>query len=345
MTANLIPTPDTNSPAEVDRELSPAVSFIVAAYNVAPFIEEAITSALSQVGVTVEVIVVDDASSDGTSDIVQKIALRDARVKLISLKENIGPGAVRNVALKHASAKWIAILDGDDLLDPNRTTGLLECAAVTGADIVGDNFERVTAEGRRTGVYLFPTANIPFLFQVDAASFIDANQVLAQRMFSLGAIKVIIRSDFLKRHAIMHPEDVPIGEDFQFILSCLFAGARFVVTSSPTYRYRLRQGSQSWRLNSRHMDGLRKVYEDVLRSAEGTGCKRAEEAAAEFGRSLDRTSDFVRAVSLASNGSWFDGGWWVLRHPRIWRLIARFGSQAVMNRLTRLLHSKRDSAI
>jgi succinoglycan biosynthesis protein ExoO len=314
---------------------NPDVTFLIAAFDVAPFIEEAVRSALAQRGVSVEVIVVDDASRDGTADIVARLAAEDSRVVLIRQKQNCGPGAARNAALKRARGQWISILDGDDFILPERSSALIACANATGADIVGDNFERVSVAGSPTGRCLFSPARLPYLFSVDAAAFIDANQVLGKRKFSLGAIKVIVRSEFLARHAVEHVEDLPVGEDFQFILACLFRGARFVVSSENGYKYRLRPGSQSWRLTSAHIEKFRRAHAAILRDASRFGDARAIDAVAGFGRSLERTADFVNLVSLAKSGAWKKAMSTALRRPRAWPLIVKYGSEALANRLRR----------
>lgn len=311
---------------------TPDVTFIIAAFNVAAYIEAAVASALAQNDIEVEVIVVDDASTDQTADIVARMAAADSRVTLVRQSKNLGPGAVRNIALKHSKAKWVAILDGDDLITANRTAELIKCAEATGADIVGDNFERITVDGKPTGKLLFATSDVPFLFEVDAASFIEANQVFARTGFSLGAIKIMVRSEFLSDHVIAHPDDLPVGEDFHFILSCLLAGARFVVTSTPGYKYRLRPGSQSWRLTDEHMRKLNIAHAGLLRDVRRAGCPRAEVAAANFGRSLERTTNFVHAVTMVSQGSWSAGLRWVAAHPPIWPLVARIGSQVAFRK-------------
>jgi succinoglycan biosynthesis protein ExoO len=315
----------------------PDVTFLVAAFNVAAFIEEAVCSALGQKGVSVEVIVVDDASSDGTADVVERLAAADSRVVLIKQNRNAGPGAARNAALKRARGRWIAVLDGDDYVLPERASTLLACAEATGGDIVGDNFERVSIDGKPTGRLLFPPARVPYLFTVDAPTFIVANQMLGSNKFSLSAIKVMIRSEFLKSHAVLHAEDLPVGEDFQFILSCLFRGARFIVTSESGYKYRIRPGSQSWRLTDDHMEKLGFAYASVLHDARQVGDPLAIDAAIAYGRSLRRASDFVRAVSLAKIGSWEKAMLWAVIRPSTWPLVIRYGSQAVFNRLQRLV--------
>jgi succinoglycan biosynthesis protein ExoO len=104
----------------------PEVSFIVAAFNVAPYVAAAIGSALQQADTEVEVIVVDDASSDGTADIVEEIAERDARVRLVRRANTGGPSVARNTAMEMARGSWLAILDADDLILPERTRRLLD---------------------------------------------------------------------------------------------------------------------------------------------------------------------------------------------------------------------------
>src|SRR5262245_2954999 len=104
----------------------PQVSFIVAAFNVAPYVAAAIDSALWQTDVEVEVVVVDDASTDGTADIVAEIAKRDARVTLVRRTTTGGPSLARNAAMEMARGAWLAILDADDLIPPQRTRRLLD---------------------------------------------------------------------------------------------------------------------------------------------------------------------------------------------------------------------------
>ena len=74
--------------------MSPDVSVIIAAYNVEPYIERAIRSALDQKGVTVEIVIINDASTDNTLAAASRI--NDPRIKLVNLEKNQGPGAARN---------------------------------------------------------------------------------------------------------------------------------------------------------------------------------------------------------------------------------------------------------
>lgn len=91
------------------------ISVIIATKNGERFIGRAIRSVLNQRGVDFEIIVVDDASTDGTADIVRSIALSDARVRLVQRKQNEGPGKARNFGIAQAQGNYIAIIDDDDL--------------------------------------------------------------------------------------------------------------------------------------------------------------------------------------------------------------------------------------
>lgn len=97
----------------------PLVSVIVPAYNAEAFIEEALGSALNQTYRALEVVVVDDGSQDRTPDIVEALAEKDPRVRLLR-QANGGVAAARNLAIEHARGVYIAPLDADDLWYPRK---------------------------------------------------------------------------------------------------------------------------------------------------------------------------------------------------------------------------------
>lgn len=135
----------------------PDVTFVVAAYNSADTIMRVIESALSQEGVTVEVIVVDDCSTDATPALVA--AIRDLRVRLIALDRNRGPGGARNAGIGAARGKWIAVLDSDDTVRPDRLRRMIERADSAGAQIAVDNIDVVSLGGG--SLRMFPKRSSP----------------------------------------------------------------------------------------------------------------------------------------------------------------------------------------
>lgn len=102
-----------------------AVSVIVPAYNAEATIAETLASALAQTYESLEVIVVDDGSRDRTTEIVEAIAARDERVRLLR-QPNRGVAAARNLAIEHARGEYIAPLDADDLWYPEKLEAQVE---------------------------------------------------------------------------------------------------------------------------------------------------------------------------------------------------------------------------
>lgn len=96
------------------------VSIIMASYNSAPYIEEAIASVVSQSFTNWELLVSDDCSSDGTVEMVSGIARDEPRIRLLTSDRNRGPAAVRNDAIEQATGQFIAFLDSDDLWKPEK---------------------------------------------------------------------------------------------------------------------------------------------------------------------------------------------------------------------------------
>src|SRR5204862_6259372 len=88
------------------------------AYNVEPYIGDAIRSALAQTFTDFELIVVDDGSMDGTADVVKALARQDARIQLVQ-QANRGLAGARNSALRAARGEFFALLDSDDLWEPS----------------------------------------------------------------------------------------------------------------------------------------------------------------------------------------------------------------------------------
>ncbi len=98
--------------------MRPDISIIVPAFNLEAYIAEAIASALAQVGVEHEVIVVDDGSTDGTGERIAAF-LGHPRLRVIS-QGNTGPARSRNVGIEAAGGRYVGFLDGDDLWDPDK---------------------------------------------------------------------------------------------------------------------------------------------------------------------------------------------------------------------------------
>jgi glycosyltransferase involved in cell wall biosynthesis len=105
----------------------PLVSVIIPAFNAAANIRQTLNSVLAQTYQEIEVIVVDDGSSDATSAVVQEFVTKDARFQLVR-QSNAGVGAARNTAIRKAQGKYFAPLDADDYWFPEKLEKQVVCA-------------------------------------------------------------------------------------------------------------------------------------------------------------------------------------------------------------------------
>src|SRR5690606_29190057 len=98
------------------------ITIILPSYNNAPYLARAIHSALSQTGVRIELIVVDDGSTDASVAIASRIAegVGAGRMKVISLLRNFGCYYARNIGVMEAKGDYITIIDSDDIMTPDR---------------------------------------------------------------------------------------------------------------------------------------------------------------------------------------------------------------------------------
>lgn len=128
---------------------SPAISVVVPAFNAARHLPTTLQSILAQRGVTLEVIVVDDCSTDGTAACVADIACRDPRVRLLRTASNTGgPAGPRNQGVAAATSPWIALCDADDLWHPDKLRIQHVVATRTGADLVCTAIEDFSSDDK-----------------------------------------------------------------------------------------------------------------------------------------------------------------------------------------------------
>jgi len=119
---------------------APTVSVVVAVHNRAQFLAATVRSALNQSLRPLEVLIVNDGSTDQSAGVAKQLAKSDSCVRLIDLPRNLGPSHARNVALDAAHGDFIAILDADDLCMPNRFRRQVLFLQETGIDLCGSWF-------------------------------------------------------------------------------------------------------------------------------------------------------------------------------------------------------------
>jgi glycosyltransferase involved in cell wall biosynthesis len=225
-----------------------AISVVIPAYNAAPTIAETIQSVLraaselETIGVGIEIIVVDDGSTDDTYDIVNTIS--DDRVRVICHRRNRGGAAARNTAVENATHEWLYCVDSDNVIDPKSVRRMVEMAATGDWDVVAP------AETR----YFEASPDKPTHSWIWDQSTVETADVLRMYETPVASGNYLYTVDMWAR-AGGYPEFAGSLDAWGFGLRLLFAGARFGVCADTFYLHR--QGHASYYV--RDDDGRRAV--------------------------------------------------------------------------------------
>ena len=273
-------------------------SVIIPAFNAERFIDGALASASAQTEADLEILVVDDGSTDGTRERVEAAAGRDRRIRLLRTAQNGGPSAARNVGLEAARGEWIAPLDADDAFAPDRLANLLALAHAHGADMASDNLALVDESGAELGP-MFPPTWLAEDQPLTTAGFIAGNVGDPRHpRVSYGFMKPLMRRALIDAHAIRYDETVRFAEDFGLYLRCLRAGAVWWATPRPMYRYLVRANSLTEVQSSADLDRLRTVQRAMLRDIRRTDDPELHGAVRRHLRGIDRNY-YYRATTDA----------------------------------------------
>lgn len=223
-----------------------AASVIIPAHNAAAFVSDAIRSAQAQTLRDIQILVVDDASTDDTAGQVRALARDDARIQLIVRPKNGGPSTARNIGMDRASGEWLAIVDADDLFLPERLERLIAHGEAQKADLVGDN---LVIRGFDTGVDRGPYFGQGVLDRPHPLTLADLLRLDRPDVGhdKIGYLQPIMRRAFMAKHNLRYAEELLAGEDYHLYFECVARGARFYVTPQAYYIYRVRHGSVTHR--------------------------------------------------------------------------------------------------
>lgn len=244
--------------------MNPEVSIIIPVYNTEAYIARAIESALAQTEKNIELIIVDDGSTDKSLEIIQSFS--DKRIKLIINKENRGQNYCTNLAFKKAQGNWITRLDSDDWYSINRLEELLKIANSENADMIADDIYFIQDGKRYPWSTLLIQSNYKFKnhIQIDPIFFIQKD-VPGSWNLPLGLTKPLIRRSFINKYQIKNEDNILIGGDFWLYLTCLAYGAKFLLIPKPYYFYRSRNGSLVTLSQVKRLDAYCKATEVYLK--------------------------------------------------------------------------------
>ena len=209
----------------------PTISIIVPVYNVEQYLEQCVQSLLDQTYTDIEILLMEDGSTDDSPEICDSFAEKDRRVKAFHL-EHGGISAARNRGIENASGDYLMFTDGDDWVEPDFCKVPMETAVREKADIVMFGFYR---EGRTCEMYSRPDhrGEVPyaerFVIFEDLASAYAWNKLYRRELFE----------------DVRFPEGYTY-EDIPVAYRILHASGKFIYLDDMLYHYRTREGSITW---------------------------------------------------------------------------------------------------
>jgi glycosyltransferase involved in cell wall biosynthesis len=212
------------------------VGVVVIGYDDAAHIADAVRSALAQGPAVREVIAVDDCSTDGSPELLERLAAGDPRLRVIRRPVNSGGcGTPRNDGIEAACAPYVMFLDSDDVLPPGAVNALLGAAMTHDAQVAaGLCVRRELPSGRET----------PWLPELYAEpAVVPAPSAHPRLVHDTLCVNKLYRADFLREHKIRFPEGRHPYEDFVFTARVLAAAPRLALVPDPVYVWHVRRAA------------------------------------------------------------------------------------------------------
>ncbi|WP_026669954.1 glycosyltransferase family 2 protein [Butyrivibrio sp. AE3006] len=274
------------------RESDKLVSVIVPAYNVEKYIEKCVRSVISQTYENLEIIIVDDGSSDSTWDIIRSLMAEDERVKGFK-SENGGVSHARNIALENAKGYYCQFVDSDDSLAVDAVQTMVDEIEKAGSDWVNCQYNRLGEDGHSLEEYNFIKGFIDTSDENKKFDFI-INKLLEYHV-GYEVWNKLFKMSVIQSNGLKFLENCHIGEDFAFNIEYAFYASSISCIENRLYNYLVRPGSAMGSSGA-----LEKSFEESLIIAKGL--KNRFESAF-IGNTKEKYCQlFVKIMNHASQG-------------------------------------------
>ncbi|NEB74994.1 glycosyltransferase, partial [Streptomyces sp. SID14478] len=216
--------------------MTPRLTVVVPLYNVEDYLGACLESLSAQTMPDLEVVMVDDGSTDGSGALAREFAAGDARFRLVE-QDNAGLGAARNTGVRHATGTYLAFVDSDDVIPEDAYELMLDTVEASGSDFVTGNVFRLRADGTTDQSPMFRKA----MATTRGATHVTRDwDLLADRI----ACNKVFRRAFWDEHSFAFPEGV-LFEDIPVVLPAHFLARSVDVLHDTVYLWRDRDGSIS----------------------------------------------------------------------------------------------------
>ncbi len=251
------------------------ISIVVPVYNIERYIERCIESLINQTYRNIEIILVDDGSSDASGGICDRYAGRDSRIRVIH-KENGGLVSARTAGAMQASGDYVCSVDGDDWIEPDRMRNFAERGARTGADMVYMEGYYKEYEGRSSFIQsdipegLYEGAEVmeklfPLLIRTDCCF----RRPLRGTLWCWG-----FKRELFQRMRAKMDDRISMGEDHAHLILCMPKAKTVFLMKEAGYHYVMREDSITHTLNRASLEGLKIWFRIAKEQMAAHGCSR-----------------------------------------------------------------------
>ena len=249
------------------QESSSLISIVVPVYNVETYLEKCVESIVNQSYRKIEIILVDDGSTDFSGEICDKFAEEDSRIYVIH-KENAGLVSARRVGLEKATGKYIGFVDSDDYIDEKMFEHLIENMENTGADFVHSGY--LIGQSREA---CFENSILNFYSKKDKEIFLREYVLdyTSNKRMSASIWSKLFKAELIKDSYKSVPDTQMVGEDWINLAECVLRSRRISLLNVADYHYTVREGSLSHPIDSDGLTwqpGFYKAVADVLKRHE-----------------------------------------------------------------------------
>lgn len=211
------------------------VSVIVPVYNTEKYLRACVDSILQQANASIEIILVDDGSTDSSADICDTYAQKHDNIKAIHI-QNSGPATAKNEGLKHAQGKYIALTDSDDKMEPTMLHKMVSAGNKYDADIICCNYRQIDEQGNP---YLMHYTNKQYILNHEEGliHFYSKDKIYSQCWTK------IYKRQMLEEYHIENNQGLRTDEDFIFNIRAFAHANCTVIVDEPLYVYTHRENS------------------------------------------------------------------------------------------------------
>ena len=228
------------------------ISIIVPVYNVRAYLARCLDSILKQTYKKIEVVIIDDGSTDGSDKICDEYAEKDGRIRVIH-RGNEGVSSARNLGKEIATGQWISFVDADDTIEPEYCEEMLRCAKEKCVDYVCSGYKRVFPHGAEA----YNTSYQRKLLNKD-----DFIYCLLNVQFGYGFVHMKLINAKLAK-LVSFNEDLEVGEDALFNLELADMLNQVAILEKPLYNYYASSNSVVKRWDKNYIKKYEKAVETI----------------------------------------------------------------------------------